>query len=162
MATQGKIGDQLRERIRTEREWREWTQSLTTTLLRSQGINIGVKTLSKIETGDRAILPEELNALADLFGMSVDALMGRNPTGADLMWVMSKLTSNAQKTASEVRNLYTRIDNDLKDVCYYANSGATSVKGVLTSAQKVLTTLHAAAEALTELSEEFPLMRRQE
>ena len=51
------------------------------TLLSDKGFAIFPTTVAKIESRGRAARIDELVAVADLFGISVDALLGRSPKG---------------------------------------------------------------------------------
>lgn len=60
------------ERIRGERIDKDWTQKQV-----AQSLNIAPNTLSQYETGTRNIPNEVLVKLADLYGTSVDYLLGK-------------------------------------------------------------------------------------
>lgn len=122
------MGDRLRERIRSERERREWSQAELANMLSDKGIHgIYPTTVAKLESGDRAIRVDELAAIADLFSVSVDALLGRNPASGDLVWVMSQLNDLARRSAKSVEDLKETITDLLEDVEFYATAGAEKV-----------------------------------
>ena len=60
------------ERIRALREDNDLTQAKV-----GKAIGIGQRTYAYYESGERMIPPEVLCALADLYGVSVDYLLGR-------------------------------------------------------------------------------------
>ena len=75
MGKQGRVGDQFRERLRSERVRRDWSQSDVAKMLSDKGIDgIYPTTIAKIEAGDRAVRIDELLAIADLFEVSLDGL----------------------------------------------------------------------------------------
>src|ERR1700742_3389366 len=101
MGKSGSVGYLLRNRIRDEREHRGWSQAELAQALVTRGMIGHTSTIAKIELGLRGVRIDELCAFADLFGMSVDTLLGRGGTN-DLAWAISKLTGNAQKIAVEI------------------------------------------------------------
>lgn len=162
MGSQGRVGDQLRAQLRGERERRGWSQAKLSQVLSEHGIDGKYpSTITKIESGDRAVHADELVAFAEIFGISVDALLGRTG-GTDMAasagWAASKLTATAQKTASEVRGLHDRIDMDLADVRYYAANGyAEATENIMGKCGNTLAALRSAEAQLNELAGQFPL-----
>ncbi len=70
----------FRERVKRERDRRKWSQADLANLLSDKGIKgIYPTTIAKVESGERAVRIDEAAALADLFEVSLDALMGRRP-----------------------------------------------------------------------------------
>ena len=63
----------LRLRIKFERTQRGWSQAYLADLL-----SVHPTTIAKIEAGDREVKISELDAMADTFDLSVDALLGRS------------------------------------------------------------------------------------
>ena len=100
-----RVDDLLRDNLRNERERRKLTQTQVAEMLLTRVRSMHTSTVAKIEAGTRAVHADELSAYADIFGVSVDALLGRTRDGTDLAWAVAKLTSSAQKTASEVHAL---------------------------------------------------------
>jgi transcriptional regulator with XRE-family HTH domain len=97
----------LRQRICDERERHGWSQVAFATKVSERGLVLHASTIAKIETGKRAVHIDELDIFADIFGMSMDALVGRRGDSSDLAWAASKLTSNAQKMAGDLDALRT-------------------------------------------------------
>lgn len=159
MGSQARVGDQLRKRLREERERRRWSQSVVSQALTDRGIDsIYPSTIAKIESGDRAVHPDELSAFADLFNISTDALLGRPAENADAVWAIGKLTSTAQKTASDVRALHDRVEADLDDVRYHSK-GRDIADDVMEQAGEALAQLRSTMLTLNELANQFPLPR---
>jgi transcriptional regulator with XRE-family HTH domain len=72
------IEDSFREHLKTERESRGWSQTELAKMLSDSLRNpVHWTTIAKIEKGDRSVRIDEAAAVADLFDMSVDALLGR-------------------------------------------------------------------------------------
>lgn len=69
--------DHFRKRLKDERERREWTQEALANMLSAKGIPMHWTTVAKIEKGDRSVRIDEAAGIADLFGISVDTMLGR-------------------------------------------------------------------------------------
>jgi transcriptional regulator with XRE-family HTH domain len=69
--------EQIGTRIAERRESHGWSQADLSKLLKARGVSVYPNMLHKIERGDRAIRVDELSALATVFGISVDTLLGR-------------------------------------------------------------------------------------
>lgn len=118
-------------------------------------LGIYPSTIAKIEGGNRGVRVDELATLADVFGISVDALMGRASSGTDLVWAMNRLSSDAQKSAGEVSAIMDRLNSEVDDVLEYATDD-TRPSDLLDSGFKALAALQTAVNTLTELAGEFP------
>lgn len=158
MGRQGRVGDQFRRRLKSERERRDWSQADMANLLSEKGIAVHPTTIAKIEAGDRAVRVDELNAIADLFGTSVDALLGRSPAGSDLVWFASRLLSLARNTAESVGNVSESIADELQEVRYYAEFDADGpeaekVDGLCRATETALSALSEARHALSALGD---------
>ena len=153
-----RVDDLLRDNLRNERERRKLTQTQVAEMLLPRVRSMHTSTVAKIEAGTRAVHADELSAYADIFGVSVDALLGRTRDGTDLAWAVAKLTSSAQKTASEVHALYDRINADLEDVAYYA-ADSTAADNVMEMTGEALARLRSCEVVLNELADQFPIPR---
>lgn len=154
MGLNKQYGDRLRQRIRSERERRGWSQAHLARMFPTP-LGIYPSTVAKIESGERAVRVDEVGVLADIFGVSVDALMGRASSGTDLVWAMNRLSSNAQKSAGEVAMIMDRLNGGVSDVLEYAGDGHRP-RELLDSGFKTLAALQVAVNALTKLAGEFP------
>ena len=86
----------LRKRIRDEREMRGMTQGQLAEQLVKRGLHAQWGTIAKIEAGSRGLAAAEAVALADVFGMTTDALVGRMPQpGGDLGYIRQGLDNTA-------------------------------------------------------------------
>lgn len=72
MATHKRQNDEFSQRVRDEREAKGWTQRQLAELL---GWHWTV--VAKVENGQRSVKVDEAADIADLFGVSVDTLLGR-------------------------------------------------------------------------------------
>lgn len=152
------FGDQFRQRVRAERERRGWTQSQVASMIERRGVPGAIATtIAKLEAGNRAVRVDELAALADIFGISVDALIGRNSAGSDLVWAISKLTSTAGKAINDVSSIGQRISGEMQDVRHYAQFDSHSVDNLIHTGITTCNMLAAARSSLRELADQFPL-----
>lgn len=93
---------QFRKSVRLERERRGWSQSYMAKLLTDRGIDsIYPTTVAKIESGDREVKLDEAAALADLFGGSLDWLLGREPDDTTLTFAVGNVASYAASAADK-------------------------------------------------------------
>lgn len=70
--------DYFRKQLRDGRERRGWTQEQFANLLSDRAIPMHWTTVAKIEKGDRSVRIDEAAVIADIFEISLDALLGRN------------------------------------------------------------------------------------
>jgi transcriptional regulator with XRE-family HTH domain len=111
MGTEERLQDYFGERIKAERVSRKWSQSKVAQLLLDKGIDgIYATTIAKLEKNERAVRIAEACALADLFEVSLDSLLGRS-TGLDndLRLILRDLKDVASKASSDVGGLYVAI-----------------------------------------------------
>lgn len=114
-------------------------------------------TIAKIESGERAVQVDELRGLAEIFGVSADTLIGRRSDSTDLAWAMSKLTSGAQKIATEVHGLHDRLVREAEDVRCARGPGDGPARSLLDAVSDARQALLSAEDALLALATEFPL-----
>jgi transcriptional regulator with XRE-family HTH domain len=67
----------FRKRLKDERERRKWKQEELANKLVAKGIPMHWTSIAKIEKGSRSVRIDEAAAIADLFGISVDTMLGR-------------------------------------------------------------------------------------
>jgi transcriptional regulator with XRE-family HTH domain len=65
------------ERLRDLRDGEDWTQTQLADKLSTHGIHMTAAQIARIEKGERSVRAVEAAALADLYKISVDALLGR-------------------------------------------------------------------------------------
>lgn len=89
----------FRQRLRSERAARGWKQSDISRMLADRGVPTHATTITKVEAGDRAVRIDEAVAIADIFGMSLDAFLGRGQSSeAQLTDVLRTLQSTARQS----------------------------------------------------------------
>jgi transcriptional regulator with XRE-family HTH domain len=151
------VAGRLRQRIREERERHGWSQARFATKVSERGLVIHPSTIAKIEMGKRAVHVDELSTFADIFGTSIDALVGRRGASTDLAWAASKLTSNAQKMATDLDALRTRLRGAYDDVRAAVGPGGEAVDNLLEHAGSAILQLSTAQDWLNRLANQFPL-----
>jgi transcriptional regulator with XRE-family HTH domain len=110
--------DRFRERIFHERDKRKWSQAEVAKRLAAMGIdNMHPTTVAKIEAGDREVKLDEAAAMADLYGLPLDTLLGRRPKGArDLYYVLGALTDAAFTARTELHRVSKTLRDRLEDI----------------------------------------------
>ena len=88
-----RYASQLSAAIKREREARKWSQAHLARLLARKGISPSLATtVAKTESGARSVRVDELVAYAEVFGVSIEALLGCSPDPAnDLAFELNRL-----------------------------------------------------------------------
>jgi transcriptional regulator with XRE-family HTH domain len=114
MASSKWVDSRFGERLKAERERRRWTQPKMADLLSEKGIApMHATTIAKIEAGSRSVRINEAVGIADLFEMSVDALLGRQEpddttfafalvTLAGYVWDLNRQVVQAKQVAGDI------------------------------------------------------------
>jgi transcriptional regulator with XRE-family HTH domain len=106
MGRQPSVEDYFRKRLRAERERRKWSQAHMAKLMSTKGIEVHPTTIAKIEAGDRSARIDEVAAIADLFEVSLDTLLGRSTTPKnDRMYAFRALLDAAHQAKVEVSTI---------------------------------------------------------
>lgn len=160
MGSQNRIGNLFRVQLKLERTRRGWSQlQLANAVASRHKMAMYSTTIAKLEAGDRGVTVDELFAFAEIFGTSVDALIGHRPGGTDVMWAASKLSSNAHRFVGEVISLQERLSGDVGDLAYYADRDQhrEAVQPLIDAGNRSYAALFAASDALSRLAGEFPM-----
>lgn len=100
----------FRKRLKVERERRGWSQEELAKRLCNNGIDgVYASTIAKIEVGKRAVRMDEAAGIADLFGASLDALLGRKGMEDDASHAMTVLADESLKIAADLADARDRI-----------------------------------------------------
>ena len=114
------IDDQFGKRIKAERERRRWSQNQVAEMLTRRKTAMHATTIAKIEAGTRSVRITEAIALADLFELTVDALLGR--TGPDqstltfALMVLRGYASDAARLVGQAQGAVSDIEDQLESV----------------------------------------------
>ncbi|MGA9676020.1 MAG: helix-turn-helix transcriptional regulator, partial [Mycobacterium sp.] len=110
---------EFRLRLRQGRETRKWTQAHLAELLRAKGFaSTYPTTIAKLEAGERAARIDEIVAIAELFDVSLDTLLGHAAErGTDKDFLVSALAEvglrslwQITSTVTELRHAVTALD----------------------------------------------------
>ncbi len=137
------------KRVRVERERRGWSQTKMAKLLTDKKIEpMYATTVAKIEAGSRSVRINEAVAIADLFEVPLDGLLGRKPGAErDLAYALGALmdavyTSRTElhRTARSLRDRLADIPSDFAELDTLARHGR-EVFGHLETAREALSKL---------------------
>lgn len=144
MGKQSFVETQFRERVRRERERRDWSQAELAKLLQEKGIgSVYPTTVAKIEAGERAVRIDEATALADIFDVSVDALLGRSANfERDRLYAVQDAALQASAGVSAIATTLMNVFPEL-DGLEFDNR-----KAVTAAAHRALAALSQASDAL--------------
>jgi transcriptional regulator with XRE-family HTH domain len=110
MGKQTRIETYFRNRLKNERERRGWSQTDMANRLSDKGIHVHMTTIAKIEAGQRAVRIDEATAIADLFEMSLDALLGRGAgLEDDLAYSLRTLREVARRARGRIPSMAAEI-----------------------------------------------------
>jgi transcriptional regulator with XRE-family HTH domain len=110
-------GTEFRKRLRRERVTRKWSQALMAKLLSHKGLAIYATTIAKIESGERAMRVDELVAVAQLFGISLDTLVGhRGDRGNDKESQVTALADTAMRSLWQIGSTESALRAALADL----------------------------------------------
>lgn len=119
MASQKWTDQRFGERVKDERETRAWSQADMAKMLVDKGIKpMHPTTVAKIEAGDRSVRINEAVGIADLFGVSVDSLLGRKPGAQrnELQYLLRLLRDTARQSSQQVSATMETIREQLADL----------------------------------------------
>lgn len=140
------------KRLKHERERREWTQAEMAKLL-SDKLNASIHwtTIAKIEKGERSVRIDEAAGIADLFGTSVDALLGRKSPGldSDLAHTVRVLQETAQKSMLDVGAMLVAVRDRFQDLFELEFDGRERLES---EGKRAVESLTEAQEALWHIS----------
>jgi transcriptional regulator with XRE-family HTH domain len=120
----------FRKRLKDERDRRGWSQEELAKRLGERGVAVHASTIAKIETDARAVRLDEAAAIADLFGLSLDTLLGRKAVEDDQGHAINVLAGEAQRLVSDLSQIRDRLDRAYRDL--EAQFDSTSIEGLLT------------------------------
>jgi transcriptional regulator with XRE-family HTH domain len=107
MGKQSAAEARFRERVQQERKRRKWSRTDLSKLLQSKGFeHIYPSTVAKIEYGERSVRIDEATAIADLFEVSIDTLLGRSvaPKNNE-MYAFKALLETARQASWQVSSI---------------------------------------------------------
>ncbi|OBI77011.1 helix-turn-helix transcriptional regulator [Mycobacterium sp. E740] len=144
MGRQSLVETRFRERVRRERERRDWSQAELAKLLQDKGIgSVYPTTVAKIEAGERAVRIDEATALADIFEVSVDALLGRSSSfEQDRLYAVRDAALQATAGVSAISTTLINVFAELEGLEFDNREAVTAAAG------RALAALRTAVDAL--------------
>jgi len=131
--------DYFRNRLRTERGNRGWSQADIAKMLSDKGIRMHWTTVAKIEAGERSVRIDEATAIADLFETSLDALLGRNvERGTDLAYTLRAVLNTARQSSQQAAAIADALGLSLDDLDALEFDGRERLDAEMRAAQNVL------------------------
>jgi transcriptional regulator with XRE-family HTH domain len=154
MGRQSAVETSFRERMKHERERRRWSQADLSKLLQGRGLeHIYPTTVAKIESGERAVRIDEATAIADLFEVSVDVLLGRNvDRRLDLNYALRAVQNTARQSAQQMAAIDATLSDSLADLDALEFKGRETLEKEVVSAQRALRKAQAAFSNVAEFS----------
>jgi transcriptional regulator with XRE-family HTH domain len=137
-------------RLRNLRDRKGWTQTELAEQLTGHGMDMTAAQVARIEKGDRSVRAVEAAVLADLYGLSVDALLGKRARPkADLLDALTTfldIKEHARRSVSSVeralreaaealadadtRGRYAELVDDCENACKVLAAAAQAVAGM--------------------------------
>ncbi|MCH5641426.1 helix-turn-helix transcriptional regulator [Gordonia sp. ABSL49_1] len=141
----------FRERLKTERESREWSQSAMAKMLTDNGIPMHSTTIAKIEAGDRAVRIDEAAGIAKLFDVSVDWLLGlKERTEDDLVYPIRKVVEVSRRSQWRLAEYMGEVDAAFSGLDGLDFVGAEDLKAIgpefYEHAYRAMNAIHAASQ----------------
>jgi len=116
MGTRKWTEDYFAGRLKIEREHRKWTQRQMAELLSAKmGYSVHWTTIAKIEKGERSVRIDEAGGIADLFGASVDELLGRSHKPPDhyrISYPIRAIVDGARKALPALETILDMLGRD--------------------------------------------------
>ena len=119
MASTKWIDDRFGNRLKAERERRGWTQPELAQMLSNKGIEpMHATTIAKIEAVRRSVRINEAVGIADLFGVSLDSLLGLKwrPKGDEIDYALRVLHDAARQSAYHARLAADGLNKQLREL----------------------------------------------
>lgn len=160
MGSSDLVADLLRMELQRERTRRGLSQAKISEAVSAHlGYTVHPSAITKIENGTRDVRVDELNAFAEIFGTSVDVLLGRHRSSVDVVWAAGRLTSNAGAAVADLSRIQERLKADLMDLHQFAvqEHKRELMQQLLVSGAAAVAELQKAQSAVAALANEFPL-----
>jgi transcriptional regulator with XRE-family HTH domain len=138
--------------MRAVREQKRWSQEQMAKLLSRKGLHFYATTIAKIEAGDRSVGIAEAVAVAELFEIPLDSLLGRKPRPErDLDYAIGALLDAVYTS----RTGLSRIARPLRDRLEDIGSDFTGYDTLARHNDEVARCLDMAREALARLEDQL-------
>ncbi|MBB5161596.1 helix-turn-helix domain-containing protein [Mycobacterium sp. AZCC_0083] len=145
--------DRFGERVKQGRTDGGWSQAEMAKLLADNGVQpMHATTIAKIEAGDRSVRINEAVGIADLFGVSLDTLMGRSvgPADADFAFALRVLRDTARRSSDQALDVTREIQQQARHIA--AAFDYDGLQGLQKLADTACRRLNSAYDAVEELA----------
>jgi transcriptional regulator with XRE-family HTH domain len=141
------------KRVRDERERQGWSQTKMAKLLTDKKIEpMYATTVAKIEAGSRSVRINEAVAIADLFEVPLDGLLGRKPGAErDLAYALGALMDAVYTSRTELHRTARSLRDRLEDI----QSDFAEFDTLAGYGREVFSHLESAREALGKLEDQL-------
>jgi transcriptional regulator with XRE-family HTH domain len=146
--------EQVRKRLHAERENKKMTMAELAQALTAKGIRSYATTIAKIEAGDRAVRVDELVAMAEIFDVPVDSLLGQQGRPDwKLAWVLRGAEDAAHSALGDIRTHQRALAGFCEEVAVLSVDGVPSpaLQGVAEAAHQAIHDLRTASTSLIAL-----------
>lgn len=130
------------KQVRTNRERLGWTQADLAKRLTDRGIDTYASTIAKIEAAERkprAVRIAEAMVIADLFGVSLDKLLGRDVgLDDDITYTLRMTEDTARRASDRIAATMTELSDRLVEVDALEFNGSARLKTELQGAVNAL------------------------
>jgi DNA-binding XRE family transcriptional regulator len=112
------VQTQFRANVERERKRRKWSRAHLSKLLQDKGLtHVYPTTVQKIENGERPARIDEATALAELFEVSVDALLGRRASPKhDQLYTLRVVLEAVHQAASQVSSIEMTLRDRVREL----------------------------------------------
>jgi transcriptional regulator with XRE-family HTH domain len=147
MGANERVETEFRKTFRREREIRGWSQAHMAKLVSAKGLTVYPTTIAKIESGERAVRMDELVAVADLFEVSIDTLLGHSVDRADdEAFALRELVEGAQQAVWQIESISAMLLSRIRDLDEFGPRG--NAKAVQTACEQAREALAGAVTAI--------------
>ena len=100
----------FRERLHDERKARRLSQAELAKMLNARGVPAYPTTVAKIESGERSVKLDEIAAIADIFGVSIDTFIGRQSNPArDKQFIFGAMARELEQAGPQISQVQTNL-----------------------------------------------------
>lgn len=139
MGKRERTEDYFRKRLKSERLNRDWSQADVAKLLSDKGVHMHPTTVAKIEAGERSVRIDEATGIADLFEMSLDALLGRAASlDDDLSYALRSLRHGARRWDAQLSPIVAELDDASAEVYAFDFDGREDLMSAVSTLTQAL------------------------
>ena len=152
MGKQSSVETRFRESVKRGRGDRDWSRADLSKRLQDMGCeHIYPSTVAKIESGERAVRIDEATAIAELFDVSLDILLGRSVKAkADEHYTLRALIDTSAQAAWQVSAIRDSLRNGATELSTFAPTDAAT-KRLVSECERIADTLADVTDELWEV-----------